>query len=88
MDFAVILEQHFVLVVVVACALIGYFIKHASFMKWFNNDDIPIALAIIGAILNLFVSGMSVDSVVYGALMGAASTGFHQALKKLINKTE
>lgn len=85
MDFTV-LTEHFVLVVIVACLVIGYIIKNASFMKWMSNDDIPVALAVIGAVANLFVSGFSFESAVYGAVMGLASTGMHQAFKKWIVK--
>lgn len=87
MDFA-ILTEHFVLVVIVACLVVGYVIKHASFMKWLPNNDIPIVLAVIGAVLNAFVSGFTVESVVYGAVMGLASTGMHQAFKKFIGESE
>ena len=87
MDFS-ILTENFVYVVVLACLVVGYIIKHASFFKWINNNDIPVILAVVGAILNPFVSGLSVESVVYGAVMGLASTGLHQAFKKFIDKTE
>lgn len=83
MDFA-ILTEHFVLVVTVACLVVGYVIKHASFMKWLPNNDIPIVLAVVGAALNAFVSGFSVESIVYGAVMGLASTGMHQMFKNWI----
>lgn len=83
MDFA-ILTEHFVLVVVVACLVMGYIIKHATFLKWVPNDDIPVILAILGAAANLFVSGVSFESAVYGAVMGLASTGMHQAFKKFV----
>lgn len=83
MDFTIVTE-HFVLVVVVACLLVGYIIKHASFMKWMANDDIPAVLALIGAVLNVVVSGLSVESVVYGGVMGLASTGMHQAFKRFV----
>ena len=83
MDFT-ILTEYFVLVVVVACLVIGYIIKHATFLKWINNNDIPVILAVVGAVLNPIVSGLSVEAVVYGALMGLASTGFHQAFKKFV----
>lgn len=83
MDFS-ILTEHFVLVVVLACLIIGYIIKHASFLKWINNDDIPVILAVVGAVLNPIVSGLSVETVIYGALMGLASTGLHQSFKKYI----
>lgn len=89
MDFTV-LSEHFVLVVIVACLILGYIIKHASFMKWLPNDDIPVILAVVGAGLNLAVSGLSIESFVYGAVMGLASTGLHQGFKRFVEgkKTE
>lgn len=87
MDFSIITE-HFVLVVILACLVIGYAIKHASFFKWINNNDIPVILAVFGGLLNLLVSGLSVESVVYGAVMGLCSTGLHQAFKKFVEKSE
>lgn len=83
MDFTV-LTEHFVLVVIVACLVIGYIIKHASFMKWLSNDDIPVVLAVVGAALNLAISGLSIESAVYGLVMGLASTGMHQAFKRFV----
>ena len=83
MDFT-ILSEHFVLVVLVACLVVGYIIKHATFFKWIPNDDIPVILAVFGAVLNLAVSGLTIESVVYGAVMGLASTGFHQSFKAFI----
>ena len=83
MDFT-ILTEHFVLVVLVACLVVGYAIKHATFFKWIPNDDIPVILAIFGAVLNLAVSGLTIESVVYGAVMGLASTGFHQSFKTFV----
>lgn len=87
LDFSIITE-HFVLVVVLACLVVGYAIKHASFFKWIKNDDIPVILAVFGAVINPIVSGLSVESVVYGAVMGLASTGLHQAFKKFIERSE
>lgn len=83
MDFTT-LTEHFVFVVLVACLVIGYIIKHATFLKKVPNDDIPVILAVIGAVLNALVSGPSVDSIVYGAVMGLASTGFHQAFSAFV----
>ena len=88
MDFLSILTEHFFVVVMVACLIIGYIIKHATFMKWLPNNDIPIVLAVFGAVVNPIVSGLSVESVIYGALMGLASTGMHQAFKKFIENTK
>lgn len=81
MDFTQ-LTQYFVLVVLVACLVLGYIIK-TSFDK-VPNKYIPTILAVVGAVLNAVVSGVSVESIVYGALMGLASTGMHQAFTRFI----
>ena len=86
MDFT-FLTEHFVLVVMVACLVVGYIIKHATFLSKIPNDDIPVILAVLGAVLNAAVSGPSIESVVYGAVMGLASTGFHQAFSNFIDGT-
>lgn len=83
MDFTA-LTEHFVLVVMVACLVVGYIIKHATFLNKIPNTDIPCILAVIGAVLNGFVSGFSIESIVYGAVMGLASTGLHQAFTQFI----
>ena len=87
MDFNMITE-HFEFIVMLACLVVGYIIKHSSFFKWINNDDIPSILAVIGGLLNIIVSGLSIESIVYGAVMGLASTGLHQAFKKFVEKSE
>lgn len=88
MDFASILAEHFVLVVVLACLIVGYILKHATFLTWIPNDDIPLILAVVGGVLNIFVSGLSIESVVYGAFMGLASTGLHQIFKEFVENTK
>ena len=60
--------------------------ENASFCKRVNNDDIPVMLAVVGAIVNVLVSGLSVETVVYGAFMGLSSTGLHQGFKNFITK--
>ena len=87
MDFASTLHENFVLVVVLACLIIGYIIKHATFLKRVPNNDIPWILAVFGGVLNIFVSGLSIESVVFGAFMGLASTGLHQAFTQFIEKS-
>lgn len=87
MDFTQ-LTEYFVLVVLVACLVVGYIVKHATFLHWIKNDDIPVILAVFGCLLNLLVSGLSVESAVYGAVMGLASTGMHQAFTKFIENNK
>lgn len=83
MDFTII-EQYFVLTVVLACLVAGYIIK--KWIKDVDNKYIPTIVTVLGLILNLFVSGFSIESAVFGAVMGLASTGFHQAFKQYIEK--
>lgn len=78
------LTEHFVLIVWVACLVIGYCIKHASFLNKIPNNDIPVILAVVGAVVNCTVGGIGVESIVYGALTGLASTGAHQAFTKFV----
>lgn len=86
LDFTQV-TNYFVLVVLVACLVVGYILK-TSFTS-FPNKYIPTVLALIGMTLNLAVSGFSIESAVYGAVMGLASTGLHQAFTRFIEgKTE
>lgn len=82
MDFMAALTDNFVLVVMVACLVLGYIIKNS--IKIVPNDFIPTILAVFGAVMNVVVTGLSVEAVVYGALMGLASTGLHQAFTRFI----
>lgn len=81
MDFS-ILTENFVVVVLVACLVVGYIIK-TSF-SFVPNKYIPTILAVIGAILNAIVGGVSVNTIVYGAVTGLSSTGLHQAFKGFV----
>ena len=83
MDFTS-LEKYFVLTVVLACLIVGYITK--KWIKDVNNKYIPTILVIFGTILNLFVSGFSIESAIFGAFMGLASTGLHQTFKQYIEK--
>lgn len=76
------LTQYFVFVVLIACLVVGYILK-TSF-EFVPNKYIPTILAIIGSFLNAFVNGASIESIVYGAVMGLASTGMHQAFTRFI----
>lgn len=85
MDFS-ILSDYFVLVVVVACLVVGYIIK--SSLDFIPNKYIPTILAVFGAVLNAVVSGLTVEAIVYGAVMGLASTGMHQAFKQYVENSK
>lgn len=85
MDFTV-LTENFEIIVVIACLILGYTIKTS--LGFIPNKYIPAILGVFGAILNVFESGLSIDSVVYGALMGLSSTGMHQAFTRFIEGNE
>lgn len=82
MDFLTIFNETFVAVVVIACLILGYLIK--TTFDFVPNKYIPTILAIVGACINVAVSGISIDSVVYGALMGLASTGFYEMFRNFV----
>lgn len=82
MDFLTIFNETFVAVVMIACLVIGYIIKTS--LDFIPNKYIPTILAIFGAGINVVVSGESIDSVVYGALMGLSSTGFYEMFRNFV----
>lgn len=83
MDFTTILTDNFVLVVFIACLIAGYIIKTS--ISFIPNKYIPSILAVLGACINTVINGgVSVEVMVYGALMGLSSTGMHQAFKSFI----
>ena len=84
MDLSFI-TSYFVPVVMAGCLATGYVVK-----KWIEdvaNKYIPTIVFIEGAILNCIVmNNVTVESIVGGAICGLASTGLHQAFKRLIEE--
>lgn len=69
-------------VVLAACLVLGFVLK-----RWCPADNkwIPTILVVVGAILGCVANGgISLDSVVAGAVTALASTGLHQAFKQLL----
>lgn len=75
------LTQYYVEIIVIACLIVGYIMK--KWIKDVDNKFIPTVVCVLGAVLNIVISGLSVESVVYGALSGLASTGLHQLIKQI-----
>lgn len=81
------ISEHYIPVVLVACLVVGYCIKHIKWLEAISNEYIPSILAILGGVLGCVASSsISLESIVYGAVTGLASTGLHQAFSQLINK--
>ena len=87
MDLSFITEN-FVPVIVVACLIVGYVIKVTPLFNKVANAYIPLFVAALGAILGGVMNGIDVESIVYGAVSGLASTGLHQMFSKLLNLGE
>ena len=81
------IQDYYIPVILVACLVVGYCIKHITWLEKVSNQYIPSILAILGAVLACVAnSSITLDTVVYGAFTGLASTGLHQAFTRLINK--
>lgn len=77
--------QDFVVpIIVLACLVIGYVIKHTPYLDKIANSYIPLIVTVLGAILGVVTSGLSVEAVIYGAISGLASTGLHQAFTRVL----
>lgn len=85
------LNDYYIPVVLVACLIVGYCIKHIAWLEKVSNEYIPAILAVLGAVLACVSASSGGDSItletiVYGAFTGLASTGLHQAFKQIIDK--
>lgn len=79
------ITSYFVPVVMAGCLATGYVVK--KWIKDVDNKYIPTIVFIEGAILNCIVmNNITVESIVGGAICGLASTGLHQAFKRLIEE--
>lgn len=79
------LNDYIVLVIVGICLCIGYVIKTS--VPKLNNQYIPLIMAILGIVLNIWiVNTISPDVILGGMFSGLASTGLHQLFVTLINK--
>lgn len=81
------ITEFYISIVLIACLVVGYCIKHISWLAAVSNEYIPTILAVLGAVLGcVAVGSVSLENIVYGAVTGLASTGLHQAFSQLINK--
>ena len=77
--------QDFVVpIIVLACLVIGYVIKHTPYLDKIANSYIPLIVTALGAILGVVTSGLSIEAAIYGAVSGLASTGLHQAFTRVL----
>ena len=87
MDIIEFIETLYIPIVIVACLVVGYCIKHISVFEKVANEYIPLILAVLGAILGcIALQEISLLSIVSGAVSGLVSIGLHQVFKQLIEK--
>ena len=79
------ITENFVPVIVVACVIVGYIIKVTPPFAKLANNYIPLIVTVLGAILGVIMNGMTLETIVYGAVSGLASTGLHQVFTQLLN---
>ncbi|MBT9778854.1 holin [Clostridium sp. MCC353] len=83
------ITQMYVPIVMAACLVIGYCVKHITCLDRISNQYIPSILAIAGAVLTCIDSGgVTLNSIVAGAVTGLASTGLYEAFRNLIGENE
>ncbi|MCI5872156.1 MAG: phage holin family protein [Clostridiales bacterium] len=81
------LTDYYVPVVVVACLIVGYIIKTS--LDFIPNKYIPLILAVLGAVVGCVAnSSIDLNTIVYGAFSGLASTGLHQAFTKIVERED
>ena len=78
-----VLARYVVLVVLAICLCLGYIIKHS--ITAIPNKYIPLILAVVGVILNLWMNGwqFTPEILLGGMASGLASTGTHELIRHL-----
>lgn len=75
-------------IIVGICLCIGYILKNIISDTCINKF-IPLIMAVLGVILNIWINMNFTPEILLGGLFsGLASTGLHQAFKCLIEKED
>ena len=79
------LTDYLVLVIVGISLCVGYVIK--SSVNQIDNKYIPLIMAVLGVVLNVWLTNtISPDVLLGGMFSGLSATGLHQMFANLINK--
>ena len=77
------ITEYYIPIVLAACLVVGYVIKKS--LDLIPNKYIPLILAVLGAVLGCVANtSITLETIVYGAFTGLASTGLHQAFTRII----
>lgn len=81
------LSNYIVLVVVGVCLCIGYVLKNS--LDFIPNKYIPLIMAVLGVILNVWVAGyINIEVLLGGMFSGLASTGLYEMFRNLLENLE
>lgn len=79
--------DYYIPIVMTACLVIGYCIKHIPWLERISNEYIPAILVLIGAVFACINEGnITFHILVSGAVTGLASTGLYEAFSQIIDK--
>lgn len=82
------LTEYAVPIIVGICLCIGYVIKNIVTSENVNKY-IPLIMAVLGVILNVWMNMKFTPTVLLGGLIsGLASTGLHQVFKNMIERKD
>lgn len=82
------LVDYYMPMVVVTCLMVGYCIKHITWLDVVANEYIPTIMMVLGALIGCLASGFTLEVAIHGAFSGLASTGLHQLFSQFINRSE
>ncbi len=85
-DLVEVISQYVVIIVLAICLCLGYIIKHS--ITVIPNKYIPLIMAIVGTILNVWISGwtFSPEILLGGLASGLASTGTYEMVTNITGK--
>ncbi|MGX6979127.1 phage holin family protein [Vagococcus elongatus] len=79
-------ENYIILMSFLGSLVVGFVIKHTAIFHKLANDFIPLIVAVVGSVVACLTQGVNVESIIFGAISGLASTGAHQAFTRFINR--
>ena len=84
MNIEQIFTEYFIVPAFVFCLVVGYCIKHITWLDSVGNEYIPTVLADLGAVIGCIAGGITLFNVIAGMASGLAATGCHQIYSQYI----
>ena len=87
MELLEVMQGLLIPIVIIACAIVGYCIKHINWLDRAANEYIPCIMVVLGIVFAIvYTQELTFVVIVAGALSGLASTGCHQLITQLIER--